>query len=148
MSSSRTNNTSSGMFSPKPMSWSRPRESLRPQFLSRSSDGSVRRPDFCMASLMRSLSMGFMGFSGVTLQAIDGERITAIAVGEATRHASDGGDADAGQAVDLAIGDAFLQPVHDRPAVRYGLEFRGRAEVAEECAALVHGLEGQHSGKQ
>ena len=90
MSSSRTNSTSSGMFSPKPMSWSLPRESLRPQRISRSSDGSVSRPDFCTASLRRGcLSMASgLGIApvacavGVALQAFDGERVAAVAVGE------------------------------------------------------------------
>src|ERR1043165_6201424 len=123
MSSSRTNSTSSGMFSPKPMSWSRPRESLRPQFLSSSSELSVSRPDFCTASLRRwSLSFGDMGIpevaagatqwiSGVALLPVHGQRIAAVAVGQVTGHAADGGDADAGDAVDFAVGQALLQPL-------------------------------------
>ena len=78
------------MFSPKPMSWSRPRESFRPQLLSSSSEGSVSRPDFCTASLQAVFVDGFHGLnvfamvsrieprlepqgSGVTLQPVDRE---------------------------------------------------------------------------
>src|SRR4051812_45872114 len=149
MSSSRTNNTSSGMFSPKPMSWSRPRESLSPQLLSSSSELSVSRPDFCTASLRRwSLSLGFIMDSGVALLPVGGEGISPVAVGQVTRHAADGGDADTGDAMYLAVGQAFLQPLHHRPSVGHGLQLGRCTEIAEEGAAFIHALECQHGSEQ
>src|ERR1700689_5360348 len=101
------------------MSWSLPRESFRPQRASRSTDGSVRRPDFCTASLMRvSLSM---------LRAVDALRrqgISTIALGQVARHASDGGDADAGLTMNLAIRQSAPQTLDHRPAVGHRLQFR------------------------
>ena len=67
----------------------------------------------------------------------DGQRIAAVAVRKTTRHASDGRDADAGEAMNFAIGQALLQPLDHRPAVGDGLQLGRGAQVAEERAALV-----------
>src|ERR1700722_14501353 len=114
------------------MSWSLPRESFRPQRVSRSTEGSVRRPDFCTASLMRvSLSM---------LRPVDTLRrqgVAAIALGQVARHAADGGDADAGLAMNLAIGQAAPQALDHGPAVRHRLQFGRGTQVAQEGAAFL-----------
>ena len=80
--------------------------------------------------------------------AIGGECVTAIAVGEIARHAADGGDADPGKPVNLAVGQALLQPFDYRPAVGDGLQLCRRAQIAEERASFVDVLEGQHGGEQ
>ena len=50
--------------------------------------------------------------------------------------------------VDLAVGHALLQQPDDRPAVGEGLQFRRRAEVAEEVTALVDAPEREHGLEQ
>jgi hypothetical protein len=69
------------------MSWSLPRESFSPQRDSRSSEWSVRRPDFWTASFRRvSLSMSQV------LQALHGQRVSAGPGGDVLCHPADGGD--------------------------------------------------------
>src|SRR6186713_3087920 len=107
------------------MSWSLPREIFRPQRDSRSSDGSVRRPDFCTASFRRVSSMaGDFGFAGgfaisfgISVDALGRELITAIACRHEPGNAPDGGDTDTGEAVNLPIGEAFAHVLHHGPAV-------------------------------
>ena len=97
---------------------------------------------------MRPGSAPGHGGSGVALLPRRGQGITTIAIGEATRHAADGGDADAGDAMYLAVGQAFLQPVDHGPAIGHGLQFGRGAQVAKEGAAFVHRFQRQHGGEQ
>src|ERR1700730_14447892 len=101
------------------MSWSLPRLNCNPQRDNSSSDASVKRPLFCTAIFRRvaepfdGLSMQFHPFGDGT--------VTAVAGSKTARDAADGGDADAGLPVDLAIGQAALQECNHRPAVGHGL---------------------------
>src|SRR4051794_10406829 len=112
------------------MSWSLPREILRPQRTSRSSDGSVRRPDFWTASFRRESSMaGDLGSAGdfvialgSTFDSLGCKLIAAVAGHDEARDAPDGRDADTGEPVNLAIGQAFLQELHHRPAICHCLD--------------------------
>src|ERR1041384_670748 len=99
------------------MSWSLPREILRPQRTSRSSDGSVRRPDFWTASFRRVSSMagpfrsaGFFTIAfAVPFDAWGDNLVAAVTGHDEARNAPDGRDTHTGQPVDLAVGQAFLQ---------------------------------------
>src|SRR6185295_3959586 len=115
------------------MSWSLPRLYLSPQRTSRSSELSVRRPDFCTATLRRwCLSMG------TALEATHGGRIAAVSRVDVSGDAPDGRDTYSGEAMNLAIGHVTLQVLHHCPAIRHGLQLRGRAQVAKEFAAFLH----------
>ena len=63
--------------------------------------------------------------------------IATIALGQVARHAADGGDADAGLAMNLAIGQAAPQALDHRPAVRHRLQFGRGAQVTQEGAAFL-----------
>src|SRR6185295_811671 len=138
------------------MSWSLPREILRPQRRSRSIDGSVSRPDFCTASLRRVSSMtGSLGAlravavaAGGRFDSIRDERVAAIARGNEARDPAYGGDAHAGELVNLAIGHSASHVLDDGPAIGHGLQLGRRAEVAEERAAFLRRAQRRHGGEQ
>src|SRR3974390_983603 len=118
------------------MSWSLPRLYLRPQRERSSSEWSVRRPLFCTAILRRMGSLEVPNLS-IELQPLGHDSIAAAARHEVARDAADGGDAHAGLPVDLPIGQAPLQQLDHGPAICHRLQFCGRAQIAEEAAALV-----------
>src|SRR5438552_12480673 len=142
------------------MSWSLPRLSCKPQRDSSSSEASVRRPLFCTAIFRRGaaplaapagglaagLGAGFGVESGILLQAVGDGPIAAVAGGEIASDPADGGDADAGLPVDLAVGQAAFQELDHRPAVGHGLQLGGRAQVAKEAAALLDAAQRQNGG--
>jgi hypothetical protein len=85
------------------------------------------------------------------LRAIDALRrqgIATIALGQVARHAADGGDADAGLAMNLAIGQAAPQALDHGPAVGHRLQFRRRAQVAQEGAAFLDAAQRDDGGDQ
>ncbi len=63
-----------------------------------------------------------------------GFEIPASAMRDAARYPPDGGDADAGARVDLAIRDAFEQWPDDLPTVGECFQFRRRAQVRQQRA--------------
>src|ERR1700738_367332 len=135
MSSSRTNSTSSGMFSPKPMSWSLPRDSFSPHRPSMSSEGSVSRPDFWTASFNRNSSM-----TGCLLSHTPNRyRIAAIATGKEPCHPSDRSDTDTGDPVNLPIGHPALQELNYAPPVRHRLDLGRGTQIAQKGPAFVRG---------
>ena len=70
-------------------------------------------------------------------EAGSGKRITAVAIRQVTSDTPDRRDTDTRLLVNLAIRDALLQEGNDSPAIRQRLQLGGRAQVAEERAALV-----------
>src|SRR5579863_2272344 len=86
--------------------------------------------------------------TAAVLEAPRSRRVAAVALGEKARHAADGGNADAGQAVDLAVGQATLEAFDNRPAVGHGLHLGRGAQIAQEGAALLGGLEQRKRGAQ
>ena len=72
-----------------------------------------------------------------------GDGIAAMTGVQVARDPADGRHADAGLALHLPVGDLVLQPDGDRPAVGQGLQFRGRAEVAQEITAFFDRAQGQ-----
>src|ERR1041384_4634525 len=127
------------------MSWSLPREILRPARTSSASDGSVRRPDFCTASFRRVSSMaGAFGSPGffaiafaVTFDWLGGDLVAPVTRHDEARDAPDSRNTDTGQPVDFAIGQALLQELHHRPPIRHGLDLGGCAQVPEERLAFL-----------
>src|SRR5690606_19181044 len=81
-------------------------------------------------------------------EALERRSIAAVAVAQKARNAPDRGDGHAGQLMDLAIGQPFLEVGDDRPAVDERLELRGCAEVVEELAAVAFGLEREDRAKK
>src|SRR5262252_5574208 len=69
-------------------------------------------------------------------QALQRDLVAAVAAGEETRDAADRRDRHAGELVNLAIGQAVLEVLHDGPPVDERLDLHGRAEVREELLAL------------
>src|SRR6266404_3677323 len=130
------------------MSWSLPRLNLRPQRDNRSRELSVSRPLFCMAIFSRISGFAFMSgpafMSGIRIQPIGDGAVAAVSRRQVASHPADRGDADAGLPVDLAIGQAALEKLDHRPAVRHGLQFGGRAQVAEETAAFLNAAQRQN----
>src|SRR3974390_2013488 len=124
------------------MSWSLPRLYLRPQRESSSSEFSVRRPLFWTAILRRIGSLEWRALC-IELQPLGHDSIAAAARHQVARDAPDGGDAHAGLPVDLPIRQSPLQQLDHGPAIRHRLQLRGRAQVAEEAAALVDGAQCQ-----
>src|SRR6185437_11977854 len=59
-----------------------------------------------------------------------GERVAAVTRGKESRHAADGRDADAGEAVDLAVRHSPSEVIHDGPAIRHRLQLRRRWRIA------------------
>src|SRR5690242_4841801 len=113
-----------------------------------SSEGSVNRPDFCTANLRRSSSMACdlraADFREV-LQLVESlyrNGVASIAVAEKTGHSPDGGDAHAGEPMNLPIGCAAAQPLHHGPSIRHGLKLSRGAQVAEERPAFLGSPEG------
>src|SRR6266404_711706 len=125
------------------MSWSLPRLNLRPQRDNRSRELSVSRPLFCMAIFSRISGFAFMSgpafMSGIRIQPIGDGAVAAVSRRQVASHPADRGDADAGLPVDLAIGQAALEKLDHRPAVRHGLQFGGRAQVALVLLFLADG---------
>src|SRR5205807_5581733 len=146
---------------------------------SRSSEGSVNRPDFWTASFSRISSvtcrMSFMArglhaarraladpcsaFGRGTgaaaclraarlRQAARRGVVAAVAGGEKARHATDGGDAHARETVDTAVGQATLETIDKRPEVCPRLQLGGRAQIAQERAALLRCAQGGERGAQ
>src|SRR5262245_48998430 len=138
------------------MSWSLPREIFRPQRTSRSSDGSVRRPDFWTASFRRVSSMaadlGSAGFFAiafaVTFDSLGCELVAAVTRHDEARDAPDGRDTDTGEPMDLSVGQALLQELHHRPAIGHGLDLGGRAQVLEERLAFLGRAQRRDRGEQ
>src|SRR5688500_944434 len=138
MSSSRTSSRSTGSDSPKQNSLSRLSRHDSPHEASSARAGSLRRPDFWIAMRRRSRATAV---AGGLIQVISMRRreawmlttdrggIAARAALERSRDAADGGDADLGTVVDLAIRHALEQQRHHPPAVRHGLELGRRAQV-------------------
>ena len=110
----------------------------------------MSRPDFCTASFRRSVIHGAEPPSaGVRLAlTASGERVAAVAVGQKARHAADGRDAHAGEAVDLPVGQARLQPLHHGPAIGHRLQLGRRAQIAKEGAAFLQRLQRGDGGEQ
>ena len=71
------------------------------------------------------------------VKALGGQCVAAVAGDDESRHAADGREADAGEPVDLPVGQSAAQQFDDGPAVGQRLQFRGRAQIAEERAAFV-----------
>src|SRR5260221_9313971 len=130
------------------MSWSLPRLNLRPQRDKRSRELSVSRPLFCMAIFSRMSGLAFMSkfafMSGIRVQPIGDGAVAAVSRRQVASHPADRGDADAGLLVDFAIGQAAFQQLDHRPAVRHGLQFGGRAQVAKEAAAFLNAAQRQN----
>src|SRR5262245_14814917 len=82
------------------------------------------------------------------LEAADGSGVSAITGVDVTGHASNGGDAHARQAVDLAIGHFALQVLDYRPAISHRLQLRRGAQVAEEFATFLHRAQRQDGAVQ
>ena len=74
--------------------------------------------------------------------------VAAVARREITRNPADRGHADAGLLVDLAVRKSALQKLDHGPAIRHRLQFRRRAQVAEETAAFLERAQGQYGGAQ
>src|SRR5579872_5307470 len=104
-----------------------------------SSDGSVSRPDFWTASFKRVSSMT----RGLLADPFCGYFIATVAAGEKARHAANCRDTDTGQSVYLAIRQPTLQELDDAPAISHRLNFRRRAQIAEESAAFLSALQGR-----
>ena len=77
-----------------------------------------------------------------------GGAVAAETIGQESCDAADGGDADAGQVVNLALGQVLLEVLDDLPAIDEGLEFRWRAEVLEEITTLGPGLQADYGREQ
>ncbi|MEX2496496.1 MAG: hypothetical protein WD448_10430 [Woeseia sp.] len=77
-----------------------------------------------------------------------GGLIAAKAVAQEPGDAPDRGDADAGQFVNPAVGEALLQQLNDLPTVDKGLQFRRCAQIFKEVAAFRHILERDDRPKQ
>src|SRR5262245_4569963 len=69
-------------------------------------------------------------------QALQRRLVTAVARDQEPRDAADRRDGHARDLVNLAIGQAVLEVLHDRPAVDERLELGRRAQVAEELLAF------------
>ena len=93
-------------------------------------------------------SVSRLRLSACELQPLGDGAVAAVARGQVARDAADGGDADAGLPVDLAVGQAALQQFDHRPAVGHGLQFGRRAQVAEEAAAFLDAAQRQDRGAQ
>src|SRR6266850_4403260 len=135
MSSSRTSRTSSGMFSPKNISWSLPRLYLRPQRCSSSSELSVSRPLFCTA-IFRRVALSITCLLALA-EGPECPLIAAVSGIEVARDPADGRHADPGETMDLAVGEVALEHLGDHPAVGHRLQLGGRAQVTEEVAHVL-----------
>ena len=71
----------------------------------------------------------------------DGGLVAPESIRQEAGDATYGRDADPREIVNLAVGQALLQVFDDLPAVYERLEFRGRAQILEEIAALVARLQ-------
>ena len=98
---------------------------------------SVNRPRF----LHRNLNALLRGIHGVSLvrrgivacaDAVNSGAITAIAIGQKPGNASDGGDADASQVLNLAVGEALLEQFDHLPAGQRMPEVRPEYTGPEE----------------
>ncbi len=78
----------------------------------------------------------------------DRSRVAAKSVTEEARYPADRGDANAGQIVDAAIGESFLQKANDVPAIDQCLQLRGGAQVFEEVTAFGQVLKPVHRFKK
>jgi hypothetical protein len=81
-------------------------------------------------------------------EALSGSEVAAVAAGEKARHAAYGRDAHAGELMDLAVRQRALERTDHGPPIRHRLKFRRRAQVAEEGADFLGGLEGGKSDAQ
>jgi len=93
-----------------------------------------------------------MGFSSVVCAGLAssfyGCAITAETIGQEARDAADCSNTDAGQVVNLAIGQVLLEIFDHLPTIYECLEFCGGAQILEEIAALVPRLEADDGLKQ
>jgi hypothetical protein len=71
------------------------------------------------------------------VRAIDCCAVTAKAIGEESGNAPDGGNTDARQVVNPAIGKSLFEIGNDLPTVNERLEFGRGAKVLKKTAALV-----------
>ena len=93
--------------------------------------------------------MGFSSVVGAGLaSSFYGCAIAAEAIGQETGDSTDRGDTDAGQVVDLPVGQVLLEVFHDLPAIDQGLQLGGRAEILEEISTLGGRLEADYGVKQ
>src|ERR1700761_2280124 len=109
-----------------------------------SREGSVSRPDFCTASFKRSSSMACR----LLTQSARRNGVAAVAVGQEACDTPDGRHTDTGELVNLTVGQATLQILDHAPSIRHGLYFGGRAQIPQECPALVSRLQGREHGVQ
>jgi hypothetical protein len=82
-----------------------------------------------------SIEFSLVVCAGVA-DSFDGRAVAAEAIRQESCDATDGGNADACEIVNLPIGQILLQVFHNLPAIDQCLEFGGSAEVLEEIAAL------------
>ena len=75
------------------------------------------------------------------LEALCGGGVPAMPAGQKARYTADSRETHSTEAMNLPVGHAALQRLHHGPAVGHGLEFRGRAEIAQECPHLFRSLE-------
>src|SRR5580692_4543561 len=118
------------------MSWSLPRLYFKPQRDNRSRELSVSRPLFCTA-IFKRMESPEPSLLRIEFQPLGDRPVAAVARHKKARDAADGGDADAGLTMNLAIRQAALQQFDHGPTIRHRLQFRGRAQIAEEAAALI-----------
>src|SRR6185312_11668778 len=67
--------------------------------------------------------------------------VAAVAIAEEPGHAADSGDAHTGEPMNLPVGQATTQPLHDGPSVRHCLQLRRCAQIAKEGTAFLRGLQ-------
>ena len=74
--------------------------------------------------------------------------VSAETVGEKTGDAPDGRNADTREAVYFPVGQALLQEFDDLPTIHERLQLCRSAQILEEIAAFVDGLEAAESSAQ
>src|SRR5438309_6862256 len=144
MSSSRTNIKSAAKFSMRAVSSFLPFWMRRPASRSRPRLNSDRRPDFWMAMWRRSRSTSIGGSVGRIGEGVDGAAVAVMGLlAQEAGDADDGGGADAGRLVDVAVGEVgAVEQAGDVPALGEGTDFLRCAQVGEELGHLRLGGRG------
>lgn len=74
--------------------------------------------------------------------------VTTRASHEEASDPPDGGQAHAGELMNLPVGQAVLQAIDHRPSIRHCLDLRRGAQVAQEGTDLFRALQGSERGAQ
>src|SRR3954468_12200963 len=150
MSSSRTNRRSAGKFSTRAASSLRPFWMRRPASWRRPRLSSDRRPDFWMAMWSRSSSTSIAASPRFAGGGVEGLAVAAIGLlAQKAGDADDGGGADPGGLVDLAVGEAgAVEQARDVPALAQGADLGRGAQIGEEARHLLAAAGGEQGGAE